>query len=177
VSRAADHLNTLQWTPINQLGWSKPRLLYELQNGLPYRTYPPGVEIDWRCGQLAQHSLDIAAGTVMVARGVNFADGESFFVLGPDTVTVGIEVGLSADVTEAPAAAVAPADASNAPASDRLLEPKEVFADLCRDNPRFLKERPTDYAKRIYGMMEAMSDRLRSYWTLETIERVLRGRK
>ena len=28
-------------------GWLKARLLYELQNGLPYRTFPPGHAFDW----------------------------------------------------------------------------------------------------------------------------------
>ncbi len=35
------------WRSTNVLGWSKPRLLHELQNGRQYRTFPPGISIDW----------------------------------------------------------------------------------------------------------------------------------
>jgi hypothetical protein len=59
----------------------------------------------------------------------------------------------------------------------RLLTPKEFFAALYRDNPQLPKEQPIDYARRLHSIMEAASDRLRSHWTLATVERELRGRK
>src|SRR6266436_6941655 len=31
-----------------EFDWSKRRLIYELENGLSYRTIPPGWMIDWR---------------------------------------------------------------------------------------------------------------------------------
>ena len=47
VTRAADDPTTAQSTLISQLSWSKSRLIYELQHGLPYRTFPPGIVVDW----------------------------------------------------------------------------------------------------------------------------------
>jgi hypothetical protein len=76
-----------------ELDWSKPRLLYELENGLRYRTVPPGheAEVHWNSPSV-QHSFDLEAGTVTITRGVSSATGETCFVLGLDTLTVGIEV-------------------------------------------------------------------------------------
>jgi hypothetical protein len=34
-------------TLCHERDWSKPRALFELQNGLRYRTVPPGHTIDW----------------------------------------------------------------------------------------------------------------------------------
>jgi hypothetical protein len=72
-------------TLCSERDWSKQRLLYELQNGLPYRTVPPGHTIDW-------HKPDVVCGLetseVTYTRGVLNVPG----VLGLDRPTVGIEV-------------------------------------------------------------------------------------
>jgi hypothetical protein len=47
-------------------GWSKQRVLHELQNGLPYRTYPPGETIDFHDPATTQN-LDLETSEVTVA--------------------------------------------------------------------------------------------------------------
>jgi hypothetical protein len=73
--------------------WSRPRLLQELQNGLPYRTIPPGHVIDWRHYNV-ERSLDLAASTVMIVLPVLMADG----VPDLDCRTIGVEVAPQSDV-------------------------------------------------------------------------------
>jgi hypothetical protein len=65
--------------------WSKQRLLYELQNGLPYRTVPPGHTIDWHKSSV---ELDLERSEVAYTRGVLQFEG----VVGLDRPTVGVEV-------------------------------------------------------------------------------------
>ena len=69
--------------------WSKPRLVHELRNGLPYRTFPPGheAEVDWHHPETVR-TLDIEASEVTITQTVLMADGL------PDLVrrTLGIEV-------------------------------------------------------------------------------------
>jgi hypothetical protein len=74
--------------------WSRPRALYELQNGLPFRTVPPGHEhkIDWHDRRLLQH-LNLAASEV------------SSEFLSP-ILTVGIEVLAPSDIAPAVSASV-----------------------------------------------------------------------
>jgi hypothetical protein len=74
-------------TLCRELDWSRPRLIYKLQNGLPYRTVPPGHAIDWRDLNVV-HRLDVEASTVTLVLGVPKIDG----ALTLDTLTVGIEV-------------------------------------------------------------------------------------
>ena len=96
----------LRWRSLNahcrELHWSKPRAIYELQNGLPFRTIPPGHEVDWR-DAVVRRSLDLEASTVTLIRGVQEAAGERCFVLGLDSVTVGIEVLPPVEVPSPPA--------------------------------------------------------------------------
>jgi hypothetical protein len=73
-------------------GWSKSRAVYELQNGLPYRTFPPGHVIDWHNPNVT-HNLNAETGEVMLVRGVLEVEG----ALGPHTLTVSIEVLPPAD--------------------------------------------------------------------------------
>src|SRR5262245_56918902 len=80
--------------------WSKPRALYELQNGLPYRTIPPGHTIDWHHPQV-KRTLDDAASPVMIVQTVLMADG----VPDLDRRTIGIEVLPPADAEVPPASA------------------------------------------------------------------------
>jgi hypothetical protein len=66
-------------TVCRELDWSKPRAVYELQHGLPFRTVPPGHEheADWRDANVT-HNLNVET-------------SELSFV-GFDFLTVGIEV-------------------------------------------------------------------------------------
>src|SRR5262249_50472846 len=52
-------------TLCRELDWSRPRAIMELQNGLPFRTVPPGHEhkIDWRDPRLLRH-LNLEASEV-----------------------------------------------------------------------------------------------------------------
>jgi hypothetical protein len=84
--------------------WSKPRLLYELQNGLPYRTIPPGHVIDWHDPRVVR-SFDVEAGTVRLLLGVLDTNA----ALGFNIITVGIEV-----LRPPPAVATAAGDAIEA---------------------------------------------------------------
>jgi hypothetical protein len=59
--------------------WSRSRLIERLQNGLPYRTIPPGYVIDWH-------------DPLRVQRNLNVETGEVSFLVGRKLLTVGIEV-------------------------------------------------------------------------------------
>ena len=48
------------WCSTGEIGVSKPRLVYELQSGLPYRTYPPNITIDWHSQYVLEH-FDVTA--------------------------------------------------------------------------------------------------------------------
>jgi hypothetical protein len=72
-------------TLCRELDWSRPRLLYELRNGLRYRTFPPGHAIDWHDSNV-ERSLDVEASTVAVLRGL--LETEMAF----DHPTFGVEV-------------------------------------------------------------------------------------
>ena len=76
---------SLRWrspgTLCRELDWSQLRLLYELQNGLSYQTFPPGHVIDWHHPDVV---LDLNVGKVTYTRGV--------LDLGFDRPTVGVEV-------------------------------------------------------------------------------------
>jgi hypothetical protein len=96
-------------THCRECDWSRPRAICELQNGLPYRTIPPGHVVDWHDPDV-ELSLDVEASTVTLMLGTVMAEGETCFVLGFDTPTVGIEV-LSPTDAEVPSP---PADAPKA---------------------------------------------------------------
>jgi hypothetical protein len=84
-------------------GWSKSRAVYELQNGLSYRTFPPGHAIDWHNPNLT-HGLNVETGEVVLLRGVL----ETGAGLGYDAVTVSLEVLLPSDAEMLLPAAAAP---------------------------------------------------------------------
>ena len=50
-------------TLCRELGWSRPRLFYELQNGLRTRTFPPGHVFNWHDPSL-RRVLDVEASTL-----------------------------------------------------------------------------------------------------------------
>jgi hypothetical protein len=86
--------------------WSRQRLLYELQNGLPCRTVPPGHTVDWHHPDVV---LDVQTSEVTYTRGGVQTEG----VTGFDRPTVGIEVLPPTDAeAPAPPAAQVPPHAS-----------------------------------------------------------------
>src|SRR5262245_42103823 len=98
-----------------EAGWSKRRLLHELQNGLPYRTIPPGHTIDWYDDNV-QRFLDLAASEVTiyddkVAEKVMSVSSPGIAFLSLGEVTVGIEV-LPPDAPTDAEVSVPSADAS-----------------------------------------------------------------
>ena len=98
------------WCSLGTLGWSKPRALYQLRSGLPYRTFPPGHVIDWN-DRRAELNLDVEASTTAIR-------------VGRRLVTVGIEVLLRTEPEP-------PALSAEEPAT--LPEPKKISeADLHR---------------------------------------------
>jgi hypothetical protein len=97
-------------TLCRELDWSRPRLLHELRNGLPYRTVPPGHMVDWHNLDV-ECSLDEKTSTVkLVLRVLGTNAG-----LGLDILTVGIE-GMLPTHAEVPLPA-APAEAQPKPNS------------------------------------------------------------
>ena len=103
--------------------WSKPRVLYELQNGLRYRTIPPWHEkIDWH-DPIMQHRLNVEASEMTM--------------MGLDFVTLGIEV------LDEPADVEAPLPSVDAPAT--VPAPLRVSSKDIRDCILAIqKERPND---------------------------------
>jgi hypothetical protein len=98
-------------TLCRELDWSKRRLVYELQNGLPCRTIPPGHTIDWKTDCLAHHTLNLETGDVTFqgppARVENSPNSAVvFFSLGH--ITVAIEVLAPTNVSPAPAPSLPP---------------------------------------------------------------------
>jgi hypothetical protein len=151
-------------TACRECDWSALELLYRLQNGLPYETVPPGHVIDWNNSNV-KDSFDVAAGTVTFVQEIVGGGG-----VGPHTVTVAVKIILLPVKAEAP-------PAGDAPAPQRLLDPKELFDELREANPRGRRERPTDYADRLHKLMKAQSHRVRFVWDLETVRRALYPRK
>jgi hypothetical protein len=75
------------WRSTSELGLSKAHLLHLLQNGLPYRTWPPGISIDWRDPYVQAH-FDVQASQL-----VKFVPGPGVPpILASAQVTVGIQV-------------------------------------------------------------------------------------
>ena len=126
MPRADDHLNTPQWVSINRLDWSEPRLIHELRNGLAYRTFPPGITIDWRDPRVQGNLLDMETSTVAagtIPRTLGTVGG----AIDDDTPTViGIEVQLPASEPTVAAPGVAKLDAGRAPSvtAARTQRPK-----------------------------------------------------
>jgi hypothetical protein len=108
--------------------WSRPRLIYELQNGLRHRTVPPGHTIDWH-DPTAVSSLDVEASTVMIL-------GEVLdMAVGFDSRIVGVEVLPPMDA-EVPATASASAQWAAAATrhlrADSRIPERATKAELAR---------------------------------------------
>jgi hypothetical protein len=117
--------NDATWRTLGTLcrerDWSRPRLVHELQNGLPYRTVPPGHTVDWHDPNVLR-SLDIEASTVTLMRGVFVAEAEAGDVFSFDSLTVGVEVLPPTDAEVLP-----PTDAEPLPPADvEVLPPADV---------------------------------------------------
>jgi hypothetical protein len=108
-----------------EFDWSQPRLLYELQNGLPYRTFPPGHVIDWYHPDV-ERGLDLNTGRVTYTRGV--------LGLGFDRPTVGVEVLPPTDTLPLPPPVPAPSSSNvSAAALERCF--REIMAERPDDPP------------------------------------------
>jgi hypothetical protein len=75
------------WCTTGELGWPKPKLIYKLQQGMTYRTWPPGHTLDWH-DPAVEHSLNVEASTVTL---VTVAPPEAG-VVGLCALPLGIEV-------------------------------------------------------------------------------------
>ena len=101
-----------------ELDWSKRRLIYELENGLPYRTIPPGWTIDWRDSYVWPY-FNVEASEISIPYGVVVGaivppPPKKHSALAYEKVTLGIEVQLPAD---APADAEVPSPSASASAA------------------------------------------------------------
>jgi hypothetical protein len=123
--------------------WSKPRALYELQNGLPHRTVPPlGHAIDWHDREV-QRSLDVTTSEVMIAHALEVVKGEggiAFIWPGTERLTVWIEVLVPTDASPAPVPSLPPIAASpSPPASPRknVSEPdlRDCLLTIVKEHP------------------------------------------
>ena len=119
-------------TLCRDLDWSRPRLIHELQNGLRYRTIPPGHTIDWHDGEVLR-TLDVGASTVQPILGVLNVPG----AIGFDAPLLGIEVlppgdEVPAPSTNAPTASPAPkvtAQGTGATVKDRVVAEAQRMRD------------------------------------------------
>ena len=83
-----------EWRSTRESGWSKPRWLYELQNGWPYRTWPPNIPIDWHSPEV-ERTFDVTASTVTFTRDYKVVPGP-ILQLGIDRPTVEIRGAVAA---------------------------------------------------------------------------------
>jgi hypothetical protein len=120
-----------------EFDWSKRRLIYELENGLPYRTIPPGWTIDWHDDYVWPY-FNVEAGAISIPYGMGFAaivppPPKTFWDRG---VTLGIEVLPPTD-------AEVPAPLANTPAAlPTPRRPSDAAVEQCFRG--IMKERPDD---------------------------------
>jgi hypothetical protein len=121
-----------------ELDWNRHRLLYELQNGLRYRTVPPGRAIDWHHSNVRRW-LNVEASEVSFYEAREPDNGRGPLFIGPRRVTVGIEVlppGARAEA-DVPSPSVDVPAASLAP-----RRPSDAAVEQCFR--AIMKERPDD---------------------------------
>jgi hypothetical protein len=141
-----------------ELDWSRPRLVYELQNGLPFRTVPPGHEhrIDWRDRGLLSR-LDLDASEVKI-RGP-LAPRQSRGVVRYQLRTVGIEVLLPAELQP-------PAESTlDTLAADRLHGNEWLKAATAA------LKRERDYPKRVTDAAKTLEPRMATAFEAKKVDR------
>jgi hypothetical protein len=116
------------WRSTGALGWPKARVLHELQNGREYRTFPPGISIDWSDPNV-ERTLDLTGSAVTFVRGAKV----SAALLGLDRLTVAFEIWDGEKPSQLEPAANAPA------ALRRATEAEEKQCLIT-----MMKERPND---------------------------------
>jgi hypothetical protein len=124
------------WCPTGETGASKPRLVHELQNGLPYRTYPPNITIDDWTDPYVQERFDVTAGML-----VKFVPGPRVPpILASRQIDITIEVlwPPAAPAAEAPLLPSASAEAPAATPTPKRPSPaaeKECFLAIKKKRP------------------------------------------
>ena len=116
--------------------WSKPRLIYELQNGLRYRTIPGEYVVDWHDAEVLR-TLDVAASTVTPILGVLDVPGGIGFdapVLGIEVLPPGVEVSPPMDEVPAPSAN-APAASPASPRGVSEADLRQCLLDIVDEHP------------------------------------------
>jgi hypothetical protein len=113
-----------------QLGWPKRRLIYELENGLPYRTIPPGWTIDWSDSYVWPY-FNVEASEISIPYGVVVGAIEppppkKHSAMAYEKVTLGIEVLPPG----APADAGVPSPSADAPVASPASPKKVSEADV-----------------------------------------------
>jgi hypothetical protein len=134
-----------------ELEWSKPRLLYELRNGLPYRTFPPGYVIDWHKLDV-ERSLDLEASTVTPVLGVFGGGGIGF-----DRPTLGVDVLPPADAAgpeplSPPLASPASEAASAKKVSEAAL--RQCLQDIVDDHAKHRPDSPPPDEEALHTELE-----------------------
>jgi hypothetical protein len=124
-------------TLCRELGWSRPRLVYELVKGLHYRTFPPGHVFNWHDPSV-RGALDVEASTLPLsyASASGMATVDSSW---PLQEAIGIEVLPPGESTDAEV----PAPAADAPAASPVpRRPSDAAVEQCFRT--IMKERPDD---------------------------------
>jgi hypothetical protein len=131
-------------------GWSKRRLIYELQNGLPYKTFPPGHTFDWSDPYLEPY-LNVEASEISFPSGVVMgAINEAVALVAGRprppkrrSPLEGMTIGIEVLPPGAPADAEVPAPSADAPvALPAPRRPSDAAVEQCfRD---IMAERPND---------------------------------
>jgi hypothetical protein len=108
--------------------WSIPRLLHELQKGLPYRTIPEGFVIEWGDAYLRRY-LNVEASEISVPYGT-----ECGAIVPPapkkGLAARGVTLGIEVLPPGAPTDAEMPAPSANAPAASPAPSRKVSEADV-----------------------------------------------
>jgi hypothetical protein len=134
--------------------WSRQRLIYELCNGLRYRTVPPGAPvIDWHDPLRVQRKLNIEASEIEIRWHDRW-------------VIVGIEVlppGAPTDAEPAPSASAPAASPAPRRLSDAAVE--QCFRDIMKERP----DNPPDEEWLLAEMKERLGaspgrQRVRNLW-------------
>jgi hypothetical protein len=125
-----------------ELDWPKRRLIYELENGLPYRTIPPGWTIDWSDSSLWPY-FDIEGSEISIPYGLVMGAIEppppkTHSALAYEKVTLGIEVlppDALADADEVPSPSADAPATSPAPRRPSDAAVEQCFREIMKERP------------------------------------------